>query len=339
MCAIEDDSESGRAEVRANMRRVVTRDVCRRLGMKVSMDEWSDSLRRVVTVANRKGGVLKSSIVRNVADVAARAGYQVAVIDGDPQGNLTEIDFGVDGDGGRGLAMALQYGTELTPVESDAGVDVICGGPELQGAIGAAMMPGAEVSMEANLRGALGRLSKGRSYDLVLIDSGPGDTRLLDAYLWAARWLLVPTLDDEAALAGVDKMGQRFVAARRAGAEVEFLGAVVGKVNPRATARNAEVRREVETMLGEEATPFDATIRYDAAGRVDARRHAMSAKDVAEEAVRQGRARLERVKGVTREPGAVWWSNGKNAGQGLAQDYENLTREVLTRIGTREAAA
>lgn len=301
------------------------------------MDDLSEALRRVVVVANRKGGVLKSSIVRNVADVAAHAGYRVAVIDGDPQGNLSEIDFGVDTDGGRGLAMALQYGTDLAPI-SAGGVDVICGGPELQGAIGAAMMPGSEVSMEQNLRASLARLTRERAYDLVLIDSGPGDTRLLDAYLWAARWLIVPTLDDEAALAGVDKMGQRFVAAKRAGADVEFLGAVVGKVNPRATARNAEVRREVEEMLGEEATPFDATIRYDAAGRVDARRHAMSARDVAEEAVRQAKARLDRVKGGAHAPGDVWWSNAKNAGQGLAQDYENLTREVLTRIGAKEAA-
>lgn len=302
------------------------------------MDDVSEALKRVVVVANRKGGVLKSSIVRNVADVAARAGYRVAVLDGDPQGNLSEIDFGVDTDGGRGLAMALQYGTELTPV-SARGVDVICGGPELQGAIGASMMPGSEVTLEQNLRKSLARLTQQAPYDLVLIDSGPGDTRLLDAYLWAARWLIVPTLDDEAALAGVDKMGQRFVAAKRAGAQVEFLGAVVGKVNPRATARNAEVRREVEMMLGEEATPFDATIRYDAAGRVDARRHAMSAKDVAEEAVRQAKARLDRVKGATQAPGDVWWSNAKNAGQGLAQDYEHLTREILTRIGAKEAVA
>lgn len=328
------------------MNRRTTTDVVRvaihemRVGASrtVCMDDVSESLKRVVVVANRKGGVLKSSIVRNVADVAARAGYRVAVVDGDPQGNLSEIDFGVDTDGGRGLAMALQYGTDLVPV-SAGGVDVICGGPELQGAIGAAMMPGAEVSLEQNLRASLARLTQQTGYDLVLIDSGPGDTRLLDAYLWAARWLIVPTLDDEAALAGVDKMGQRFVAAKRAGAQVEFLGAVVGKVNPRATARNAEVRREVESMLGEEATPFDATIRYDAAGRVDARRHAMSARDVADEAVRQAKARLDRVKGGTQAPGDVWWSNAKNAGQGLAQDYEHLTREVLTRIGAKETVA
>lgn len=319
--------------------RVATRVYLLRPGISAGMEDMSEALKRVVVVANRKGGVLKSSIVRNVADVAARAGYRVLAIDGDPQGNLSEIDFGLDTDSGRGLAMALQYGTDLTPVKGPGGVDVVCGGPELQGALGAAMMPGADVSLEGNLRDALGRLAASGAYDLVLIDSGPGDTRLLDAYLWTSRWLVVPTLDDEAALAGVDKMGQRYVAAKRAGSTIQFLGAVVGKVNPRATARNAEIRREVEAMLGEEATPFDATIRYDAAGRVDARRHAMSAQDVADEAVRQGKARLDRVKGASSEPGEVWWSNAKHAGQGLAQDYARLAREILTRIGAQEEAA
>ena len=38
-------------------------------------------------MANRKGGVLKSSLCRNVAAVAAGSGYRVLVVDGDPQGN------------------------------------------------------------------------------------------------------------------------------------------------------------------------------------------------------------------------------------------------------------
>src|SRR5664280_1925114 len=82
-------------------------------GMYVGMDQWTMPLRRVVTVANRKGGVLKSSLCRNVAAVAAASQYRVLVVDGDPQGNLSEIDFALEGDRGRGLAMALQYGTDL----------------------------------------------------------------------------------------------------------------------------------------------------------------------------------------------------------------------------------
>ena len=309
------------------------------------MDEWTTSLRRVVTVANRKGGVLKSSLCRNVAAVAARSGYRVLVVDGDPQGNLSEIDFAIDGDRGRSLAMALQYGTPLTTMATDGGVDVVCGGAELQGALGAASMPGSEVSLEGNLRASLGVLCAERGYDLVLIDSGPGDTRLLDAYLRASRWLIVPTISDEASFAGVDKMGARYVTAKQAGADVEFLGAVLTKVNHLATARNKAIRDELAETLGEAAQPFEVMIRYSDAGSIDARRHGMSARDVATEALSQRKSRLaelrERARDASRRGRTdqdAWWSNSKNAGAGLAADYEDLTREILTRISAREAA-
>lgn len=86
--------------------------------------------------------------------------------------------------------------------------------------------------MEGNLRSSLGTLCAERTYDLVLIDSGPGDTKLLDAYLLAARYLVVPTVSDEASFVGVDKMGARYAAAVQRGADVEFLGALLTKVNP-----------------------------------------------------------------------------------------------------------
>lgn len=318
---------------------------CMRLASRRSkntgMDQWTTPLRRVVLVANRKGGVLKSSLCRSVADVAAAGGFRVLAVDGDPQGNLSEIDFGLDTDRGRNLAMALQYGMPLQP--SRVGdVDVIGGGAELQGALGAALTPGAEVSLESNLRAALGQLCSERAYDLVLIDSGPGDTRLLDAYMHAARWLIVPTSSDEASFAGVDKMGARYAAAVQQGAEIEFLGAVLTKVNHQATARNRAIRAELAAALGEAGTAFDSMIRYNDANAIDARRHGMSARDVAEQAAKQRKSRLaqlrSRARGGEDSTGQTdeWWS--RSSGAALAQDYENLTREILTRIGLRERA-
>ena len=301
------------------------------------MDEWSEALRRVVLVANRKGGVGKSSICRSVSAVLASSGYRVAVVDGDPQGNLSEIDFGLDTDRGRSLAMAMQYGTDLAPVDS-RGVDVVCGGPELQGALGAAVIPGSEVSLEANLRVALGRLCQARAYDVVLIDSGPGDTRLLDAYLSSARWLLVPTISDEASFAGVDKMGARYAEAVRRGSGIEFLGAVLTMVDHQATARNRAIREELADALGSAGDPFEAMIRYNAANAIDARRNGLSAQEVAAEAVSQRKSRLaqlrQRAQGRHAASSDDWWS--RSSGSALAGDYEALTREILTRISMRE---
>jgi len=304
------------------------------------MDEWSEALRRVVLVANRKGGVGKSSICRSVSAVLASSGYRVAVVDGDPQGNLSEIDFGLDTDRGRSLAMAMQYGTDLAPVESH-GVDVVCGGPELQGALGAAVIPGSEVSLEVNLRAALGRLCQAHAYDVVLIDSGPGDTRLLDAYLSSARWLIVPTISDEASFAGVDKMGARYAEAVRRGADIEFLGAVLTMVDHQATARNRAIREELADALGSAGDPFEAMIRYNAANAIDARRNGLSAQEVAAEAVSQRKSRLallrQRAQGRHAASDDAWWS--RSSGNALAGEYEVLTCEIPTRISTRRGGA
>ncbi|MDN5798307.1 MAG: hypothetical protein L0H79_21515, partial [Intrasporangium sp.] len=141
-----------------------------------------------------------------------------------------------------------------------------------------------------------------------------------------------------------DKMGARFVTAKQAGAEIEFLGAVLTKINHQATARNRAIRSELTEALGDAAQPFEAMIRYSDANSIDARRHGMSAHDVAGEAVSQRKSRLaglrERARGEHRasSDNTAWWSNSKNSGSGLAGDYEALTREILTRISEREAA-
>ena len=177
--------------------------------------------------------------------------------------------------------MAMQYGTELAP-ETVREVDVISGGPELMGALGAAAVPGSQVRLHENLRAALGRLCADRRYDLVLVNSGPGDTELLDAYMLTARWLVVPTISDEASLDGVDKMGARYAeAVSRRGAEIELLGAVLTKIDPRATARNRSIRAELAEALGSSAQPFEAMIQYNAANSIDSRRHGLSAQEVA----------------------------------------------------------
>lgn len=255
------------------------------------MDEFSPYLARTVLVANRKGGVLKSSIVRSVADEVVRSGYRVAVIDGDPQGNLSKIDFGLgdaevggwETDRGRSLAMALQYGTDLAPIEAH-GVDVVCGGPELLGVLGAAIA-NPSTDLAGNLRGALARLCSERGYDLVLIDSGPGDTNLLDSYMSTSRWLIVPVVDGDArSFDGLDLLGSRYVDLRSKGADIELLGAVLTLVDDRAQARNKMVLDELADALGSVGQPFTSTIRDSKAARSDTSRYGLSAAQVAEKA-------------------------------------------------------
>lgn len=323
------------------------------------MDDYTPYLERTTLVANRKGGVLKSSIVRSVADEAVRMGMRVGVLDGDPQGNLSKIDFGLrdvavggwEADRGRRLAMSLQYASDLEPVHAH-GVDVICGGPELQGAIGAAIANN-EINLATNLRGALARLIYERKYDLFLIDSGPGDTNLLDAYMRTARWLIIPVVEgDDRSFDGLDLLASRYVDIRKQGANIDLLGAVLTMVDKRAKTRNQATWDELEQAIGTAGVPFKSMIRDSKAGRGDTSRYGLSAGQVAEKALDVRKAKLAALRQRAAEAKAADAKPGKHKapktridnpdepwltrdGSGLAEDYQGLTKEIRDRIAEK----
>ena len=70
-------------------------------------------MRRVVAVANAKGGVGKTSVTAGLAGLAAQSGRRVLTIDADPQGNLS-LDLGYPISDGQGLALAIQSGCRST---------------------------------------------------------------------------------------------------------------------------------------------------------------------------------------------------------------------------------
>lgn len=318
------------------------------------MDELSPYLERTVLVANRKGGVLKSSIVRSVADEAARSGYRVLAVDGDPQGNLSKVNFGlgdvdVDGwesDRGASLSQAMLYGQELKPISAH-GVDVVCGGPELLTVLGGAIA-NPSLNVMGNLRRSLANLAHSGQYDLIVLDSGPGDTVLLEAYMQVAKWLVVPVVDgDENSLDGLDKIGARYVQLKKEGADLEVLGAVLTLVDHKAKVRNAKTRQILEEVMGGGGEPFDAMIRDQKSARGDLTRYGLSAAQVAEHAEEKKKGRLKvlrEAKGGKHKaaplsklenPDEPWHTRD---GSGLASDYRALTHEILARMTERIGA-
>lgn len=299
------------------------------------------ALGRTVLVANQKGGVGKSSIVAATAGMVARPGRRVLVVDVDQQGNVSRADLGVDGDRGRGLAMALQYAHPLEPVRDvRPGLDVVPGGP-LLAAVGAAAASAAAagVNLADNLAATLATLCAEEGYALVLLDSGPGDAPLLDALLSTARYLVVPTADDEASLEGVELLAGRYLRARQRGSGIQLLGVVLFNVNPRATSRNGQVLGVVDQMLeGSGAAAFQAVIRTDKAAAVDLRARHLTPAELVDVAARATQGRLTRLRGRGHLRGRhsdELWSRDPS---GLAGDYQLLAREIVTRVGEREAA-
>lgn len=299
------------------------------------MDDHDAWLSRVVLVANKKGGVGKSSTVGNLAVEISSAGYRVLVIDADQQGNVSKRDLGATVDDGVGLTRTFQFGDDLSPAqEVRPGLDVVAGGPYLGHLTGILSLEQGQ-GKPSRLRPALARLVQAERYDLVLIDSGPGDMALLDSLLRTARWLIVTTTPDEAAMDGVEDLAERFAAARRQGSQIELLGALLFGVNPRATARNASVLGEVRELLGGVTEPFETVIRWDQATALDSRRRGIVARELAPVIENAKRDRLASLrKGTGGRASTELYS--RRSGE-LAGDYAALAREVMERLVAHEA--
>ena len=295
---------------------------------------------RVILVANQKGGVGKSTTVATVAEMIATAGKRgrrVLVVDGDPQANVTDDDLGVEGDRGQSLAATLQFGTPLVPVRNvRAHLDVIAGGPQLAIAGAAAhLMAENGIDMAANLQSQLAALCNAEGYDVVLIDSGPGDVPLLDTYLSVANYLLIPTRDDRGSLRGVELLARRFWRARKRGASIQLLGVLLFDVNPRAEKRNEEVFAQISEMLeGSGTTPFDVTIRSAPAAAVDMRNLHKTAGELVALAHDERRSRLSKLRGKESPTRGLWTSDPS----GLAADYQELVRQIVARLVRHESA-
>lgn len=301
-------------------------------------DDASLYLRRVIVVGNGKGGVLKTSTTANLAGLAASGGYRVLAIDLDPQGNLAE-DLGLHDttDGGAGMVQALLPGGTLTPTLTGVrpNLDVITGGRHLDDLT--AML------MARNLRSAeppgrlladrLGRLllNADPSYDLVFVDTPPGEPTLQMLALGAAKWLLIPTKADVASLAGMGTIAERLMDARRYNSNVELLGVVLCDVPSAAKRVRADTEPRIRDMLGDVAPLFQTVIR-NSVSAYRTREQGVLVHELAGQTV-SGAAVFAALRAGKRPPAST------GTAPGLAEDYEALAAEVLAQIDHNERMA
>lgn len=298
---------------------------------------------RVVLVANRKGGVGKSSLVAASANAIASGGrgggHRVLVIDGDPQGTITKSDLGArdNNDGGESLGMSLLYGRhDLEPlIEVKPNLDVVAGGSKLAKAIaGAGAMTSAE--LVANFQSALERLCTARGYDFVFIDSAPGEMPLLKTFMSTANYLVIPTMSDGGSLDAVEDVADSFKEARQHGASIALLGVVLFCADPNAHVRNADVFDQIEELLGASGVaPFRTLIREAKAAAIDCRNLGMTPAELVNVA-KTARKDTFKALGAGEKPDRSLWSSNPAK---LAADYQSLVYEIVSRIAQYESTA
>lgn len=287
---------------------------------------------RTVAIAQGKGGVGKTSVTSNVGGLAALAGLRTLIIDLDPQGNMAR-DLGMEPNNGQQLLSALVSGCDLPVVLNVRDkLDVVPGGPEvadLSGLMYARAARGGPTLASA-LRASLDRLAD--NYDLILIDTPPGEKTLVEAALGVAAAVLIPTRADDASLDGLARVAERFTVARQHNQDLRLAGVLLFAVGARSRRLETSVRRSVVEIVGKAAPIFEARIRHLESAAVDARRSGLLAHELEGAVVQDRRLRLAALRAGTLPAAGLLVRNA----EGLASDYEAVTRELLTRLAQIE---
>ena len=163
----------------------------------------SESPRRILAVANQKGGVGKTTTAINLATALAMSGQRVLLIDLDPQGNAS-TGLGIDrrrrGEGTYAMLVEGRAPASLIQQTAIKNLSIIAADPDLAGA--EVELVGLE-RREYRLREAIAMLEK---FDLVIIDCPPSLSLLTLNGLVAATAVLVPLQCEFFALEGISQL-------------------------------------------------------------------------------------------------------------------------------------
>jgi chromosome partitioning protein len=299
-------------------------------------------MRRVVAIANGKGGVGKTTLTAGLAGQLAAAGRRVLVVDTDPQGNLGR-DLGYGPRDGGSLGLAITHGL---PVDVSRGVrdrlDVVPGGPALWDVAAAFTARGARGASLPGLGPALDRVrpeGTDADYDLVLVDTPPGEPILQELVFAASDYLIVPTRSDEASLDGLVVVAHRFAAARAGNPDLTLLGVVLFGVRAGSTRLSSRVRSALEQTLGGAAPVFDTSIRHLESAAVDMRSRGLLPHELSGLHQADTTRRIDRLRhGVAADARDGLLSRDSSAAR-LAGDYAALAGEILTAITRHDDSA
>ncbi len=142
---------------------------------------------KVISFANQKGGVAKTTTTLNLAVAFAESGHRVLCVDLDPQGNLT-MSQGIDPDKvEKSMYDVLVHHIPIREVIHEREIDIAVASIDLAGA---EIAMSTQIGRERSLEKALSAVSS--DYDFVCVDTPPSLGLLTVNALTASDKVIVP---------------------------------------------------------------------------------------------------------------------------------------------------
>lgn len=258
--------------------------------------------RRIIAIANQKGGVGKTSTVIGIAAALDRLGQRVLCVDMDPQADLS-IWLGVDVDAADEQVLTINDAIYAnTSGAAGEAVTKAAWGEQLHCA--PSVLDLADRENDGVIAGAF-RLATaleglGERFDVVLIDCPPSVGRLVEMALVAATDLVVVTEPAAASLRGVKRvLATMEVVQRHYNHGLHLAGIVVNaeKRTSEAALRIREVRQAYPEAVWDPVVPARAVVAAAAGAMAPVSAYGADAREVtaAHDAFARKIARLEEV--------------------------------------------
>ncbi len=213
---------------------------------------------KVITIANAKGGVGKSSTATALSSILSERGFRTLLIDCDTQCNSTDT-YRAEVEG-----KATVYDVLLD--ESRIGIDEAIQHTECGAVLaGDSLLRQADEKLKGSVDGLYrmaDAIEKCTDYDYIVIDTAPAMNSILHNCLIAADEVIIPVTADRYALQGLSQLFETIKAIRkRQNPKLTVAGLLLTKYNGRANL-SKEVRASLEDIADSMNTKiFETSIR------------------------------------------------------------------------------
>ncbi|MGH2756207.1 MAG: ParA family protein [Actinomycetota bacterium] len=203
---------------------------------------------RIVSIANQKGGVAKTTTAVNLSAALAMRGHKTLVVDVDPQGNAT-TGLGIPRDGVERSSYDLLMGeATLSEVARPTAIEGLDCAPASLDLAGAEVELVSSLARERKLAEALAGAPE--QYRMIFVDCPPSLGLLTINALVAASDLLVPVQCEYYALEGLGQLLNTAERVRRSlNNELRIAGVVLTMYDAR-TKLSGQVAEEVRSHFG-----------------------------------------------------------------------------------------